>query len=168
VNRTSAASSRYHEPRVVLGFGERLVVESDGTAWVGTLRLGASELSQDGGARGAGRGRRQCGLEQRVCTAHVARLEVSLGGGKNAATRVVDVCVECEPEGLLQELGRGRRRSSFPGTASGVFEHRGDLGARFGRRQREVAGLLLGVRDNPGELRVERPTLRRGRPRPKG
>ena len=68
-----------------------------------------------------------------------------------------------QPERVLGELGRERRRAAIGRETRGVVEHGGDAGVRRLRRQREVTGAEERVVDDaPQPARERRAAPRRG------
>ena len=61
--------------------------------------------------------------------------------------------------GELEQLGRGRRGPTGPGPCRGVVERLDRLGVGPDRRQGEVPGTLLGVRDHARQATVHRTQL---------
>ena len=67
-----------------------------------------------------------------------------------------------QPKRVLGELGGGYRRATRARQGRSLLENSGDLGIRALGREREVAGAVERIRDDPGKASMCAPSLVRG------
>ena len=133
---------------VALGLGERLLIERNRFPWADNHRHRAGKADQNRGPGGS-RGRRLARLlELSDRAAAVACLAVPVRADEDAPARVLDVAGRREPDCQLGELGGGGARSTCVHALCRLLDDGGDLAARPGRGEPEMASSFLDGRSD--------------------
>lgn len=150
------------ERSVPSGLGERLLIQTDRPPRISEIRHRVGQARHDRRPRRTLRRGISRLFEESDRTNAVARLPEPVGASEDAPAQVLDVAGRRQTDCKLGQLGNRSGRASTEHALRRPLDNRGDVAVRFGRREREVSGLFLGVGYELGEAGMNRAPLRPG------